>query len=197
MDELMLRRARNGDAEAFETIMADLEPLVWRVCWHYTGNREDASDCGQEAMLKIWRNLGQFRGDCAFSSWVYRIAASCCLDFLRKKKRENTVSMEPMREEGFDPPDSGPGPEEEALKRDQHRRIRAAIAELPEDQREALVWTQLEKKSYEETAEMIGVSVGTVKSRVNRARARLREMLSEEELSAGKNVQKKERRAGS
>ena len=199
MDELLLKRAQGGDPAAFETLISDLEPLVWRVCWHYTGNREDASDCGQEAMVKIWRSLPQFRGDCAFETWVYRIAATCCLDFLRRKKRERAESIEPLREQGFDPPDEAPGTEEQVLNADRHARIRAAIAALPEEQRDALVLTQLEGKSYEETARLLAVSEGTVKSRVNRARNRLKEMFSaEQELSAPGGVQEdrntKERR---
>jgi len=199
MDELLLKRAQAGDPAAFEALISDLEPLVWRVCWHYTGNREDASDCGQEAMVKIWRSLPQFRGDCAFETWVYRIAATCCLDFLRRKKRERAESIEPLREQGFDPPDEAPGTEEQVLNADRHARIRAAIAALPEEQRDALVLTQLEGKSYEETARLLAVSEGTVKSRVNRARNRLKEMFSaEQELSAPGGVQEdrntKERR---
>ncbi len=196
VDELLLRRAREGDADAFERLMADLEPLVWRVCWHYTGQREDASDCGQEAMVRIWRGLSGYRYDCAFETWVYRIAANCCLDFLRRKRRDRSVSIEPLREEGFDPPDQGPGTEERVLTEDRHRRVRQAIAELPDDQRDALVLTQLEGKSYEEAARLLGTREGTVKSRINRARARLKEILSDEaELSPVSPVQRKERRS--
>ena len=200
MDELLLRRARNGDPEAFEALAAGVESLVWRVCWHYTGNREDASDCGQETMIKIWRGLGQYRGDCAFETWVYRIAVSCSLDFLRKKKRRPAESIEPLRERGLDLPDGAPGTEERALAADEHARLRRAVAALPEDQRDALVLTQLEGKSYEETARLLDTNPGTVKSRVSRARNRLKEMLSDAgELSPGAGVQqgnKKERRPG-
>ena len=195
MDELLLRRAQSGDPEAFERLMEPLEQLVWRVCWHYTGNREAAEDCGQEAMIRIWRNLANYRGECALESWVYRIAANCCMDWLRKKKRDWSVSMEPMVEQGFDPADDSPGTEEQVVAKDERQRLREAIALLPEDQREALVMTQLEKVPYEEAAQMLGVSEGTVKSRVNRAKARLKEILSEErELSPPGNVQKDERR---
>ena len=198
MDEMLFRRARDGDPEAFEALMAAMEPLVWRVCWHYTGNREDASDCGQETMIKIWRSLAQYRGDCAFETWVYRIAASCSLDFLRKRKRERAESIEPLREQGFDPADPSPGTAEQVEAADEHRRLREAIALLPEDQREALVMTQLEKVPYEEAARSLGVSEGTVKSRVNRAKARLREILSEEgELSPPGSVKRDERRSRS
>ena len=195
MDELLLRRAQQGDPEAFEQLMQPLEQLVWRICWHYTGNRENAEDCGQEAMIRIWRSLDSYRGECALESWVYRIAANCCMDFLRKKKRDKSVSVEPMREQGFDPADPSPGTEEQAVAADEQRRLREAVAQLPEEQREALILTQLEKIPYEEAAKALGVSEGTVKSRVNRAKARLKEILSEErELSPPGNVQKDERR---
>ena len=195
MDELLLRRAQSGDLEAFERLMEPLEQLVWRVCWHYTGNREAAEDCGQEAMIRIWRNLANYRGECALESWVYRIAANCCMDWLRKKKRDWSVSMEPMVEQGFDPADDSPGTEEQVVAKDERQRLREAIALLPEDQREALILTQLEKVPYEEAARALGVSEGTVKSRVNRAKARLKEILSaERELSPPGNVKKDERR---
>ena len=195
MDELLLRRAQSGDPEAFERLMEPLEQLVWRVCWHYTGNREAAEDCGQEAMIRIWRNLANYRGECALESWVYRIAANCCMDWLRKKKRDWSVSMEPMVEQGFDPADDAPGTEAQVVAKDERQRLREAIALLPEDQREALILTQLEKVPYEEAARALGVSEGTVKSRVNRAKARLKEILSaERELSPPGNVQRSERR---
>ncbi len=195
MDELLLRRAQSGDPEAFERLMEPLEQLVWRVCWHYTGNREAAEDCGQEAMIRIWRNLANYRGECALESWVYRIAANCCMDWLRKKKRDQSVSMEPMVEQGFDPADDAPGTEEQVVAKDERQRLREAITLLQEDQREALILTQLEKVSYEEAAQALGISEGTVKSRVNRAKARLKEILSaERELSPPGNVKKDERR---
>ena len=196
MDELLLRKAQRGDPEAFGRLMEPLEQLVWRVCWHYTGDREASSDCGQEAMIRIWRALDSYRGDCAFESWVYRIAANCCMYWLRKKKRDRSVSMEPMRDQGFDPADTSPGTEAQVIAKDERRRLREAIALLPEDQREALVLTQLERVSYEEAARMLDVSEGTVKSRVNRAKARLKEILtSEGELSSPADVKKGERRS--
>ncbi len=195
MDELLLRRAQSGDPEAFEQLIGPLEQLVWRICWHYTGNREAAEDCGQETMIRIWRSLNSYRGDCALESWVYRIAANCCMDWLRKKKRDKSVSMEPLQEQGFDPADPSPGTEEQVVTEDEHRRLREAITQLPEDQREALILTQLEKIPYEEAALALGVSEGTVKSRVNRAKVRLKEILSaERELSPPGNVKRNERR---
>ena len=195
MDELLLRRAARGDQQAFEQLMTPLEQKIWRICWHYVGEREAASDCGQEAMLRVWRGLDKYRGDCAFETWVYRVAANCCMDYLRKKKRDKSESIEPLREQGFDPADPDPGTEERVIAADEHRRLRECIARLPEDQREALVLTQLEGVSYETAAEQLGVSEGTVKSRVNRAKARLKEWMTEQrELSSETGVQRSERR---
>ena len=195
MDELLLRRAQSGDPEAFEQLIGPLEQLVWRICWHYTGNREAAEDCGQETMIRIWRSLESYRGDCALESWVYRIAANCCMDWLRKKKRDKSVSVEPLQEQGFDPADPSPGTEVQVVAEDEHRRLREAITQLPDEQREALILTQLEKIPYEEAAQMLGVSEGTIKSRVNRAKARLKEILSADgELSPPGDVKRNERR---
>ena len=195
MDELLLRRAQRGDADAFEQLMTPLENLIWRVCWHYTGQRETASDCAQEAMIRIWRSLGGYRGECAFESWVYRIAANCSMDAMRKQKRDKSESIEPMREAGFDPADPEPGTEEKVIAAERRRQLRECIARLPEDQREALILTQLEGVSYEEAAARLGTSEGTVKSRVNRAKAKLKEWLEEDrELSAPGSVQKREGR---
>ena len=194
MDELLLRRAKRGDPEAFGQLVEPVEKLIWRICWHYTGDREASSDCGQEAIIRIWRGLENYRADCTFESWVYRIAANCCMDWLRKKKRDRSISMEPMRDQGFDPADTSPGTEAQVIAKDERRRLREAIALLPEDQQEALVLTQLERVSYEKAAQMLNVSEGTVKSRVNRAKARLKELLtSEEELPATSDVKKDER----
>ena len=196
MDELLLKRAQRGDPEAFEQLLTPMEKFIWRVCWHYTGDRQASEDCGQEAMIRIWRALESYRGDCTFESWVYRIAANCCLDWLRKKKKDRSVSMEPMKEQGFDPADTSPGTEDQVIAKDERRRLREAIALLPEDQREALVLTQLERVSYEDAARMLDTTEGTVKSRVNRAKARLKEILqSEGELSAPADVKKGERRS--
>ena len=195
VDELLLRRAQKGDAEAFEQLMTSLEKMIWRVCWHYTGDREAASDCGQDTMMRIWRSLDTYRGGCAFETWVYRVAANCCMDYLRKKKRDRSESIEPLREQGFDPADPKADTEGQVAKADEHRRLRECIARLPEEQQEALVMTQLEGVPYERAAELLGVSEGTVKSRVNRAKARLKELLSGDgELFPGNNVQKGERR---
>ena len=198
VDELLLKRAAGGDPEAFERLMSPLENRVWRVCWHYMGERESAEDCGQETMLRVWRSLGGYRGDCAFETWVCRIAANCCLDELRRRKRDRSVALEPLQEAGFDPADPRPGVEEAVLAAERKQQLRQAIARLPEEQRSALVLTQLEGLPYERAAQLLGVSEGTVKSRVNRARQKLKaELNGERELSPAEFVRKHEGRVRS
>ena len=190
MDELTLRRAQRGDASAFEALVTPYEAMIWRVCWHYTGHTEDAKDCAQEAMLKAWRSIGAYRRDCSLESWLYRVCASVCIDFQRRHKRMET---EPL-EEGFDPPDAAAQPDELAEARQEREALRRAIAMLPEDMRTVLILYALEKKKYEEIATITGTAVGTVKSRLNRAREKLQEILSEREQSEPSNVQQSRRR---
>ena len=116
-------------------------------------------------------------------------------DYLRKKKRDRSESIEPMREKGFDPADPKAGTEDQVVKAEEQRQLREAIAQLPEEQREALVMTQLEGIPYGEAAERLGITEGTVKSRVNRAKSKLKEWLAENgELSPGNSVQRDEKK---
>ncbi|MBR2718985.1 MAG: sigma-70 family RNA polymerase sigma factor [Clostridia bacterium] len=195
MDELVLRRARKGDTAAFEQLITPHEQLVWRVCWHYTHHQEDARDCAQEAMVKAWRSLPHYRQDCSLETWLYRIAASCCIDFLRRKKRTTSDSTDQLAEAGFDPADPSPQPEETAIRQDEKRQLREALDLLPEDMRTALILSAVEGRKYEEIAAITGVAAGTVKSRINRARQKLAEILSRREQSGSSAVQPFERRS--
>ena len=123
--------------------------------------------------------LKDYKENCSFESWCYRIAANVCLDFLRKRKNDKAESLEPLQEQGYDPPDPGLSPEETVVQSELRSEIREAILDLPPDQRDALGLTQLENKDYSEAALILGVSEGTVKSRVNRAREKLRNKLSD------------------
>lgn len=196
MDEVTLRRAQRGDPSAFEALVTPHEGLVWRVCWRYTQNREDALDCAQEAMVKAWRAIGSYRGECALETWLYRIAASCCLDHLRRRKRHEAESADALQENGFDPPSADPLPEEKLLALEEHQRVRDALSQLSEDMRTPLVLSAVEGLRYEDIAARLNVAPGTVKSRINRARLKLAQILSQPtEQSARPRVQHHERRA--
>lgn len=196
MDELTLRRAQRGDPAAFEALITPHEGLVWRVCWQYTRSREDARDCAQEAMVRAWRSIAQYRGDCALTTWLYRIAASCCLDHLRRQKRHAAESTDALKEAGFDPPSDAPLPEERVLAAEEHSRLTRALEQLSEDMRTPLLLSAVEGRRYEDIAAEMGVAPGTVKSRINRARVKLAQILSQDaEQSTAPCVQRDERRA--
>lgn len=180
-DEFTLRRAQKGDAQAFETLVTPHEQMLWRVCWHYTHHQEDAADCLQEAMLKAWKAIGSYRGECAFTSWLYRIASTVCLDFLRRQKRlPQTESADEMAEEdGFTPVDDSPTPDEALLQAESAQQIKAGIDTLPAEMRTVLILYALQGMGYEEIAAAAQVSVGTVKSRLNRARQKLAKFLAD------------------
>ena len=179
LDEFTLRRARKGDPQAFEKLVTPHEQMLWRVCWHYTHHQEDAADCLQETMLKAWRAIGSYRGDCALTSWLYRIAETVCLDFLRKQKRlPPAESADEMAEEGHTPVDSSPTPDEAAIRAESADNIRAAIDALPGDMRTVIILYALQGLGYEAIAETMQTSVGTVKSRLNRARQKIAKFLA-------------------
>ena len=181
IDDFTLRLAQKGDASAFERLVTPYEQTIWRVCWHYTHHTEDAKDCMQEAMLKAWRAIRQYRGDCAFSSWLYRIAATVCVDFLRKQKRlPPTDSADEMaEEEGFTPVDASPTPDEAVIRAESADSIRAAIDALPGDMRTVIILYALQGLGYEQIADVTKTSIGTVKSRLNRARQKIAKFLQD------------------
>jgi len=179
-DEFTLRRAQKGDAQAFERLVTPHEQTIWRVCWHYTHHQQDAQDCMQEAMLKAWRAIGQYRGDCALETWLYRIAATVCLDFLRRQKRlPATESADEMAETGVQPVDASPTPDQAALNAESNDQLREAIDNLPGDMRTVLILYALQGQPYETIAEITRTSIGTVKSRLNRARQKIANFLAD------------------
>lgn len=191
-DEFTLHRAKKGDAQAFEQLVTPHEQTLWRVCWHYTHHQEDAADCLQETMLKAWRAIGQYRGDCALETWLYRIAATVCLDFLRRRKRlPQTESADDLAEMGVQPVDGSPTPDEALLNAESNEQLRAGIDSLPGDMRTALILYALEGRPYDEIAEVTKTSIGTVKSRINRARQKLAKFLAEHGNNSASPASKK------
>ena len=180
-DALTLQRARRGDTAAFEALVTPCEPMLWRLCWQMLGNREDARDALQEIMVKAWRALDRFDGKAAVSTWLYRIGVNHCTDLLRQRSLRRVESLDSLREDrGFDPPSPAEDPAEALEHKERNAAIRQAIGQLPPDQRTALVLFALEHRSYEEIAALTGAELGTVKSRIARAREKLAGMLRED-----------------
>lgn len=170
-DGELLRRALEGDDRAFSTLLARHEDRIFSLALRMTGSRADALDATQDTFVLAFRRADSFRGEAAFSTWLYRIAINSCKDLLRKKAREPALAS---AEEAPDRPDPGPGVDETvALRMD----VAQALAELSEDYREAVVMHDIGGVPYEDIAAATGVAIGTVKSRISRGRQQLAKLL--------------------
>lgn len=195
-EALLIRRAKKGDADAFEALVAPLEQKLYALCLRMLTSREDALDCAQDAMLRIWRSMGTFREQASFGTWCYRIATNACLDYLRKQKVRPSVSLEAMTEIGFAPAaGGGDNPAERLEEGDRRQALIEGIASLSPDLRAAVVLRDIHGLSYEEVSEALQTPLGTVKSRINRARERLRgNLFASGELFEAQGVYTGERR---
>ena len=167
-----------GDDTAFGELFARHRDRLWAVALRTTGNREDAADALQEAMIAAFRRADNFRGDAAVSTWLHRIVVNASLDRIRRRTVRAAVALEDdgMRDRPASPTDE---PETRALAGDLRRRVQAALALLPPEQRAALVLVDMEGYPVQEAAAVLEVPAGTVKSRCARGRRRLAELLGE------------------
>lgn len=187
-DEHLVEQFLQGNTVAFEEIVVRYEQKVFQLAYRLSGNPDDASDLAQEAFIKVYRYLGQWRGQAAFSTWLYRIVTNTFLDDVRKRKRRPLVAVsldasittedgEVVRE--F--PSSDADPEQEYLQRELQQVVQTALAGLSPDYRIVLTLRDIQGHTYDEIAEITEVNLGTVKSRISRARAALRQKLLETE----------------
>ena len=167
---------RESKAERFERLVAEYERPVYLLCLRMMGNREDALDCAQEAMLSAYRAFDRFQGDTHMKTWLYRIAHNTCIDALRRRK--NITSLDVLHESGFDVPDSAEKtPHMQLEAQERQEAVRQAVRQLPDEQRAALILRDFQNTSYEDIARILQLPEGTVKSRINRAREKLRQIL--------------------
>ena len=174
----LISRASGGDPSAFNQLMGMHEKRMYAVALRMCGNREDAQDCLQEAMLRVYRAIGGFKGQSSFGTWVYRITMNTCLDELRRKKNKQNVSFDNLLDQGWSPADDSASPEKKVMQIEMRKSISTSIQELPEDMRSAIIMRDIHGYSYDEIADILGVNVGTIKSRISRGREKLREKLS-------------------
>jgi len=180
VDLELVRRHRFGDARAFDEIYHRFDHMVFNLALRLSGDGEQAADLTQEIFLRVFRYIGQFRCGSSLKTWIVRIAINHCRSCLGRKH----LPMQPLFEEPAEEErgsaalaDPGRGPEELAVAADQGRRVAAGLAHLPESFRVAVVLRDLEGLSYEEIAEVLGVRIGTVRSRIARGREQLRAYL--------------------
>jgi RNA polymerase sigma-70 factor (ECF subfamily) len=183
-ESVLVEEARTGSAAAFTTLVQQYSKNVFRVAYNITGNQEDAEDVTQEAFLKALANLGGFQGGSRFYTWLTRITVNEALMKLRKRRSDRTVSLdEPVEgdEKGFMPRDIedwGDNPEQRYAKVELQGILSRAIDQLEPPYRIVFALRDMEHISTEETAELLGMSIPAVKSRLLRARLKLREQLN-------------------
>ena len=180
-DQELTERAGRGDQQAFEQLVRDNEKRVYNLALRMTGSPEDALDLSQEAFLNAWRGLASFQGECSFSTWMYRLTSNVCLDFLRARKRRLEAAGALLSLDGEDAPDpAAPDrqrPEAVLERREQQELLRRALDALPDHHRQVLALRELSGLSYQEISAALALDLGTVKSRLTRARLALRKIL--------------------
>jgi RNA polymerase sigma-70 factor (ECF subfamily) len=180
---VLVQAAKKGDLEAFSELVKRYDRNVFRIAQHITHNEEDAQDVVQEAFLKAYQNLEQFQGNSKFYTWLVRIAVNEALMKLRRRRSDKTVSLDEdvVTEEGSMPrevADWSPNPEQLYGQSELGDILKKTIQGLPPGFRTVFVLRDVEGLSTEETAEMLGLSIPAVKSRLLRARLQLRERLA-------------------
>ncbi len=181
MDEkTLIAAAQQGDLEAFNRLVLAYQNMTYNLAYRILGDADAAADATQDAFLSAYRAITRFRGG-SFKAWLLRIVTNACYDQLRVKQRRPTASLEALLLSDLN---SGPSledemekPEEYTLRHELSQVIQAGIATLPAEQRIVLVLSDIQGFSYQEIAEIAGISLGTVKSRLSRARAKLRDFL--------------------
>lgn len=186
--EALVARAQGGDLTAFNTLVLRFQDPVYGLSLRMLGDPAAAEDVAQDAFVRAWQRLETFRGG-SFRSWLFTIAANRARDELRRRGRRPTLSLDESRDDenraDIDPPDAGPTAHELVEQAELHRALEAALRTLPDDWREVVVLVDIQGLNYAEVATVTGVPVGTVKSRLSRARGRLRDVIRDSaELSA-------------
>jgi RNA polymerase sigma-70 factor (ECF subfamily) len=178
-EQAAIQRARTGELDAFNLLVLKYQQMAYSVAYRMLHEEAAAADVVQESLLKAFRALPNFQGG-NFKSWLMRIVVNSCYDVLRVRQREHTTSLDAnVLEVDYAPHlvDRGEGPEAYAERMELNYQIELAVRALPPDQRTVLVLCDIHGYSYEEIAEITGFAMGTVKSRISRARAKVRDAL--------------------
>lgn len=178
-EKFLVAKAKNGDGEAFGELVRFYEKFVYNTAYGFLFSPHDAFDVSQEAFIKAWRSINSFKGDSAFSTWLYRITVNTAKDALFAKARRKELSSTDSEGEIIDTP-APDTPETEYIRKERREELMRAIDTLDEDAREIIILRELDGLSYEEIAELLKIELGTVKSRLSRARARLSQKLLEQ-----------------
>ena len=181
-EQELIQSAKNGNTVAFEQLIENHQQRIFSIASRIAGNQDDAADMAQEVLVKVFRNLKHFRGDSKFSTWLYRVATTTCLDEQKKLRRHTAYSLdqELETEEGSvasQVKDTAPTPEEATEQKALRNAIHLAIGKLKDEHKKVILLREVQGLSYEEIARVLQCSEGTVKSRINRARENLKKIL--------------------
>ena len=181
-EQNLIATAQRGDLTAFNTLVLQYQDVVYSVCYRIMGDVDSAADASQDTFITAYRRLETYRGG-NFKSWLLRVATNTCYDLLRYQKRRPATNFDDLVSDELDDgppiPDNSPTPEQAAQQNELSAMIQECISALNTDQRVVLVMTDIEGYSYQEIAETVGTQLGTVKSRLSRARVNLRKCLEE------------------
>jgi RNA polymerase sigma-70 factor (ECF subfamily) len=181
-EQELVRYAKEGDLQAFNRLVQEYQSRAFNLALRIMGDQDSAADATQEAFISAFRSIRRFRGG-SFKAWLFRIVTNACYDEFRRRKRRPAVSLDELDEGGNGPFEQGignapaPTPEEAVEMAELAREIQGCLDELPPEFRVVAVLADVQRFEYREIAEIIGKPLGTVKSRLARARARMRECL--------------------
>ena len=174
-----IQSARNGDQAAFGQLVMKYQKRVYALTVRMCPTPELAEEAAQETFLSAWQGLPFFRGDSAFSTWLYRLASNACVDLLRKEGRHQGPSLDDEAVSA-EVPDTRPTPEAAAEQKELRAQIEAGLRTLSPEHREVLILREIQQLSYDEIADALSLDLGTVKSRISRGRRQLRNFLMEQ-----------------
>lgn len=184
MDEKeLILLAKDGNMKAYEEIISLYEKKVFSVIYYMVKNENELEDIAQEVFIKIYKNLKNFKEESSLYTWIYRITINVCLDEIKRRKKVVYLDEEIETEDGeirMQLADDSKGPSEIAEDKDLKQRLEACIRKLPEDQRIMIILRDIKGFTYMEIAEMLKMNLGTVKSKISRARAMLKEILDKD-----------------
>ncbi len=174
----LIFRSQQGDEAAFKEIFEQYHQKVYRIAYGVLRHREDALDVVQEVFIKLFRSIKDFKGRSAFYTYLYRLAMNTAIDYSRRSKRSSFLSLD--HQDGFQPMNGKEKrPDQMASQKEIEEKVRRAIDQLPKDQKATLIYREIEDLSYQEIADMMGCSIGTVMSRLHYGRKKLQELLRE------------------
>ncbi|NIR47117.1 sigma-70 family RNA polymerase sigma factor [candidate division KSB1 bacterium] len=177
----LIQKAIEGDEGAYKQLLENYRGAIYNLLYKMVRNKEETEDLVQEAFMKAFKALPSFNEEYAFSTWLYKIAINNCIDHMRKKRLKTYSINKPVQskdgELGREFPDTSMSPDKDILSTERSKIIEAAIYELPENYKIAIILRHSEEKSYEEIAHILNIPLGTVKARIFRAREMLKKKL--------------------